>query len=1112
MNTEAVPFSTRIRRLLALFGLLAFAVVFLISGLFENLQFKAEVAAVMKCAATESGSLLRESIMQHRRYILELVEEMPAASDETVSRYFSEHLPLLGPEDCYFVLNQEGRVIHASRRAEEFIGLDFSHLLPVRDDREISGVHQSFATLKPVVTIKFKLPHGRLMLVERDLFSLAPLVGHLNISGSLENGMIFVLSSNGTVIYHPDSRLVSNRSPLGFELQHWSDADANGLQEYTLRGERYVCYREAFQVPEGWIFYASVPRREFIAHIVRQLVFQALAIAALFAVMFVLLEVLIGRKVSRPISTIAAQLSTLNPLADKGIGISGRDDADTVELVQIIEAYQRMAANIRASNEKLMEREELFRTVTEFATDWTFWLDPDERFVYISPSCEAFTGYTAEEFYDRPELMQAIVHPADREKTLTHIHRAAHDLPHAPLEYRIVAKDGTIRWLSHICRPIHDAAGSFLGVRGSNSDITERKRAEETLRESEERFRSLVEQALDGIFLHDLDGRIIDVNPSGYRMLGFNRDELLGMNIADIESGIDPRTLKDLWTILKSGEARVVQGRALRKDGFTFPVEVQLGLVQWGERQMVLAMVRDISERKQAEDALAAEKELLAVTLRSIGDGVITTDQEGKVLLLSRIAEKLTGWSEEEARGKPLHEVMPLVHRVTRQRLESPVRRVLDSGQIVFLDSEALLIARDGTERLIADSGAPIRDPRSRVIGVVVVFRDITTQQRLEEELHKAQKLESLGVLAGGIAHDFNNLLTGILGNISMAKLDAADAAMHQQLEAAGNAALRAQGLTHQLLTFAKGGAPIKTVAAIADLVRESAEFALHGSRVGYTFRCGDDLWPVEVDASQMSQVINNLVLNAVQAMPGGGGIAVTLENVNLAKDAGLPLAPGPYVLIRVADQGVGIDPAHLGRIFDPYFSTREEGTGLGLASTYSIIKRHEGHIDVASKPGKGTTFAIWLPASPGKAIEQPTAVGTPVCGQGRILVMDDEAMVRELARAVLERLGYEADFAEDGEAAMALYRQAQAAGRAYDVVIMDLTIPGGMGGQEAIEELLRINPQAKAIVSSGYAQDPVMANYRDYGFRAVLAKPYSVEALSKVLHRLLQENDELPA
>ncbi|MFZ5761464.1 MAG: PAS domain S-box protein [Thermodesulfobacteriota bacterium] len=980
MPRPGEPFSARIRRLLLFFGLVVFAAVFAVGALYEGLALRRELARIMEGLAVTSGSLLRDSILQHRRAIEEIVAAVPeGCSDAELGRHFADNLPMLGPEDSYFVLNSAGRVIHASRRAGDFIGLDFSHLPFVAKGGGISGVHQSLATLKPVVTIKYPLPGGRLMLVERDLFSLPPLLGHLKLTGPVREGFFFVLSENGTVVYHPEARLMANRYPLGFELRHWSGADAYGLREYTYRGVRYLCLRQPLALPEGWVFYAAVPQHEFVRVVTTHLGYLAVAIALLLGGMALLLHFLISRELSRPIQRIAARLSRFNPLEEEMVADAAGTAGEAAELQQIVAACGRLAANVRAANERLRESELLFRTVTEFASDWSYWLDPEQNFIYVSPACEALTGYTADEFYARPALLEEIIHPEDRATCHEHIRQAVRDQPHEPIEFRIVAKDGSVRWLTHVCRPIRDSEGHFLGVRGSNSDI---------------------------------------------------------------------------------------------------------------------------SGRKQAELALAAEKELLAVTLRSIGDGVVTVDVEGRVLMLSRMAERLTGWSEKEALGRRLDEVLRLVEPGTEQARESPLAKVLATGQIAMSAAETVLVAKDGSKRLVADSGAPIFDRASRVIGAVVVFRDITEQHRLEQELYKAHKLESLGVLAGGIAHDFNNLLTAIIGNLSLTRLQIDDPSLRRQVDAANKAALRAQGLTQQLLTFAKGGAPIKAVTSLADLVREAAEFSLHGAKARYRVESAADLWAVEVDPAQMSQVVNNLILNADQAMPGGGTITVTLANRQL--DGELGLAPGPYVEIRVADQGHGIAPDHLERIFDPYFSTKQAGSGLGLASSYSIVKRHGGHISVASRPGEGAVFTVYLPARPGAVAEPAAEAGQPLPGRGRVLVLDDEEMVRELAQAVLERLGYEADCAEEGGQVLAMYQAAREAGRPYDVVIMDLTIPGGMGGQEAMRELLRIDPAAKGVVSSGYAQDPVMANYRDYGFVAVLAKPYSLEALSRVLHDLV--------
>jgi signal transduction histidine kinase/CheY-like chemotaxis protein len=378
--------------------------------------------------------------------------------------------------------------------------------------------------------------------------------------------------------------------------------------------------------------------------------------------------------------------------------------------------------------------------------------------------------------------------------------------------------------------------------------------------------------------------------------------------------------------------------------------------------------------------------------------------------------------------------------------------------------------------------------------------------RKIEEELFKTRQLESLGILAGGIAHDFNNLLTAIMGNTSLAKMLVNNKEKaYTRLEEIERASVRARELTQQLLTFSKGGAPIKKVTSIADVIRETSRFCLSGARSRCELLIADDLWPVEVDEGQISQVINNLAINADQAMPEGGIINVSAINVRLCEGEIVTLPAGRYIRISVADHGTGIEEQYLGKIFAPYFTTKQKGSGLGLATSYSIIKKHNGLLTVESVIGSGTTFHIYLPASEKappelRNITAEVAVG----GAGRVLVMDDEELIRATAGEMLTTLGYMVGFAEDGAEAIEMYRQAREAGEPYDVVVMDLTIPGGMGGQEAVQKLLEIDVSAKVIASSGYANLPIMGNFRSYGFCGVIAKPYSVEELSKVIKTVI--------
>jgi len=513
---------------------------------------------------------------------------------------------------------------------------------------------------------------------------------------------------------------------------------------------------------------------------------------------------------------------------------------------------------------------------------------------------------------------------------------------------------------------------------------------------------------------------------------------------------------------------------------------------------------QEIEVRFQVETELAAEKESLAVTLRSIGDGVITTDTLGHVVMVNRVAEELTGWSHEEAGGRQLAEVFRVLDAETRKPVSSPIDHVMSSGAIYEMTKNMILVSRDGTERTIADSGAPILDRDSRVIGVVLVFRDITEEEKNEAELLKIRKLESVGVLAGGIAHDFNNILAAILGNINLSLMSTdPEDRRYLLLKRAEKAVMRAKDLTMQLLTFSKGGEPVKEITSIAEVIEDSSSFILRGSNIKCRYHIDSDIWPVEIDPGQISQVVQNIILNASQAMPEGGLIDISCENFlnqNMASVKAKNL-----VRISISDRGMGIPPDKLDRIFDPYFTTKEGGSGLGLAITHSIINKHGGHITVESREEYGTTFTVYLAAADqNKVVERPESVVLEISGGGRILVLEDDEMIREVAGEMLSLLGFEVLFALEGQEALEIYRQNFEDGSPFNLVIMDLTIPGGMGGKEAVKELLDLDPKAKVIVSSGYSNDPVVANYRDYGFVGAVKKPFRINELIVTLNRIL--------
>ncbi len=766
---------------------------------------------------------------------------------------------------------------------------------------------------------------------------------------------------------------------------------------------------------------------------------------------------------------------------------------DTLEL-----RVQERTDELETANRELQAGEERYREIYNAPSEAIFLHDADTgKIIDVNTGMLNMYGYSYEEAL---QVGVGDISSGEPPYTIDESRQIIlNAVLHGPqtFEWHSRKKNGTLFWTEVSLKYIE-----FRGYRyviAVVRDINDRKQVEESLYFTQ----SAIDHATDSAIWIGQDGGLIYVNDAACRSLGYSREELLTKAINDFDPDYPFEAWASHWQDLKEKGSLTFETIHRKKDGKIFPVEVVATFVEYNGKGFNCSFVRDISERKLAEKNLSSEKERLAVTLRSIGDAVITTDLSGNIVMLNKVAENLTGWSNAEAFGRPLEEVFHIVNEQTRDVCENPVTKVISSGQIIGLANHAILVARDGTERRIADSGAPILDSDGNVLGVVLVFRDVTEQSKIEKELLKVKKLESIGVLAGGIAHDFNNILTAILGNINLALFDTGlKNETKKLLSEAEKASHRARDLTQQLLTFARGGEPVKEVSSLESVTKDSANFILHGGKVACRFDVPEDLWLVDIDKGQISQVIQNIVLNASQAMPEGGVVTVTCENYS-SDDA--PIIPAPrkkkFVKIAIRDKGIGIPANVVEKIFDPYFSTKQEGSGLGLAITHSIISKHGGHISVDSSPGVGTTFTLYLPASEHEnAKTQKSEDYINPSSHAKVLVMDDDEMVRNVVKAMLVQLGHEVFLSADGREAVKLYKGSMDSSKLFDLVIMDLTIPGGMGGEEAVQEILKIDPKAKVIVSSGYSTDPIMSNFRDYGFCSAIVKPYQRQELSRII------------
>ncbi len=786
---------------------------------------------------------------------------------------------------------------------------------------------------------------------------------------------------------------------------------------------------------------------------------------------------------------------------------------------RIIELVIKDVSALTLHEQMLDDEHQRFLVMLQSIGEGVLATDLEGRTLWMNPAAERLTGWSLADAQGRP--LTEVFHVVDA--------KTRQALPD-PVPV-ILQRDERVRssgWMMLLTRdgrelpvatsgaPLRDAAGHERGVVLVFRDDSERREAHRALRESVQVFRAIFMRAGIGMVLTDLRGMMLDTNQAFRDMLGYSASELYGRPLAAVTHPEEQaQEMAELCGALADGHRdhrlQLVK-RYICKDSSVLWGRVTATLIfdDEGHPLFGIGMIEDITQQRLADEALEAEKERLLVTLRSIGECVIATDAAGRVHLVNRSAEKLTGWAQHEAMGRPLDEVFVLLDTETQEPLGPDVLgSLIRTGAFAAFPEDTVLRTRDGSVRHIGESATPIRDRGGAILGIVIVFRDTTQDRRREEEVVRGQKLESLGVLAGGIAHDFNNILTAVLGNIALARLTpaAADAELAELLGEAETAAWRAKDLTQQLVTFAQGGAPLKQVTVLGTLLREAVQFALRGANCSSDLVLAENLWPAEVDPAQLAQVVNNLVLNAAQAMPQGGTVTVRAGNTLLDLRQDIPLKPGRYVQISIGDHGRGIPEKDLSRIFDPYFTTKVKGSGMGLTTAYSIIRKHNGYLGVASQVGVGTTFTLYLPAAvapPVAALEVPPPAAPLVPGEHRILVMDDEGAIRRMTQRILEPAGFQVAVASEGAEAVRLYQEARDCGAPFTAAILDITIPGGMGGRETLQQLKRINPAIKAIVSSGYSTDAIMAAPGEFGFVGVVGKPYRPADLLAELRRVL--------
>lgn len=725
--------------------------------------------------------------------------------------------------------------------------------------------------------------------------------------------------------------------------------------------------------------------------------------------------------------------------------------------------------------------------------DW----DISTGYEYLSPSFKKMFGYEDHEIENRAESWQKLIFPEDLpgvfEKFNQHVESKG-TIPYYN-EIRYHHKNGSTVWVICTGKVIEwDEDGNAKRMIGCHIDITDRKQAEISLQESENRFHDLFEKAPLGYQSLDIDGKFIEVNHAWLETFGYKREEVIGKWFGDFLAPEYVQAFRDRFPIFKAQGKIHSEFFMVHKDGnkryITF--DGRIGHNANGSFKQTHCILKDETERKTVQEDLVKSEIKYRTIVENVTDALYIHDFNGCIIDCNDAACRMSGYSRDELIG---HSLSMLDSDENKRLLPDRMQRLLQENMIIFEGSH---IRKDGSTVPIEVCGKVVsRDNDGIIQGFV---RDVTARKRAEEVLVRTQKLESLGVLASGIAHDFNNLLGGIFASIDMARVLTKDEHAAAHLAKAVATIDRVRGLTKQLLTFAKGGAPVKRVEQLSHFVEETARFALSGSSVSLSVDVRGELSPCSVDRNQIGQVIENIVINAQQAMPSGGTIELSAENRELREHEHAPLPAGRYVCISVTDHGVGIPKELRNRIFDPFFTTKSMGHGLGLATCYSIINKHGGYIDVDSEPGRGTSVHVYLPAV--DALPEPVKKSAGKHnGSGTFIIMDDEEIVREAVGETLAVFGYSVVLKEHGRAVLDFLSSCTADSTIITAMIFDLTIPGGLGGKDIIAKIRDQYPHTPIFVASGYADDPVIADPQAYGFTASIGKPFTLAELAALLN-----------
>ncbi|MDA8430359.1 MAG: PAS domain S-box protein [Geobacteraceae bacterium] len=921
---------------------------------------------------------------------------------------------------------------------------------------------------------------------------------------------IFLVDHEGTILYSSINSKLAGKQ----DRRHIFKQMAQGPDKGSIEGNGDLGISRIFAYRKLWLPGESSPYMYIRTGLSREYMIRnvyhdlTINVGMLLSVMLMVLGLAIYISRRGILDKVATLRDVTHQISQGDLGITYPNPASTNELDQLGCSFMAMALQLQQADRALQQSVNNYRELVENANSVILKWDINGNILFYNAYAESIFGFSPDEVLGR-NVMGTIV--PDTESSGRNLTDMIHNIAIAPDKYinnenENICKNGEHVWISWNNRALTGADGNKLGILSIGQNITARKKIEQELTRSEERFRSFVENANDIVFALTPEGVFSYVSPRWKDVFGYEISETVGQPFFPFVHPDDVHNCFEfLQKVLTTGSKQSgVEYRVRCKDGCYLWYTANGSLIQDPDNDSTtfIGIGRDITERKKTEETLRLSEEKFSAAFHASPDAIILSRlSDGSYLEVNEGFTAISGYAPEEALGRTSNELHLWIDPEQRLRL---LEEVKEHG--IAKDVEVRLRRKDGAMILGQISARVIEIKGEQYI--LSITRDITEREQIQRELLKAQKLESISVLAGGIAHNFNNVLTGVIGYISYAKkhLNDTGKVLHI-LESAEKSSYRAAALARQLLTFSQGSIPVRKPVPVDALVQESVSLFLSGTNVRGVIDCSSHQ-TIHVDSQQINQAFNNIVLNALQAMPNGGILTVRADAVTLKTGNKYALQPATYVRIVFEDTGHGIRNEDLGKIFDPYFTTKEYGTGLGLSTTHSIVSKHDGSIDISSVADQGTAVTILLPSASAEPHANDESsnrlVGNDRAGHVSVLVMDDEELIREFAAEILRDMGYEVTTCCNGEEAIALFKASMDAHRPYAIVIMDLIIPGGMGGIETARHILNLAPHVRLIASSGFPNDPAIAEYNTHGFCGAMTKPYNVAEMKRVLQSVL--------